>query len=499
MPSRDVPCVLIALALLGPVLAGCLGAPGDPSADTQGNATPEPVGATIEIPVPEMGARFVYHTSDGRQLNVTVGGMAERKDAWLNDRVGRVIEMTYPLVEGGTRFAFEETVDVSTGLVIQQWANCGNLGKEDGRYTCEDARGLATPGAHGWPGGMGAAPFWGTNLSAGRVSLPLGLVFAEDLVLNLTVENADTGRAVECLDFDPGSIPDHLVWTLEFSGGAGAFTLCDGIPLPVAFESPDEGRLELARWTPGEGGRPEAPNGSAPPAREPVVPLRPRGTPLFAKAPERETPLPTEQAHRVALERSDAYAELLDEAPNATLAFSHHGIDSDYEPGVVKVHGAVVTYERYLKVFAEDGRWVRVDVEKEIQQPGWVEGREITYEVTREETGRDDPPFFHRSLLASEQADLNATIQLGETLTGRPVDEWVGYGMSGIWPRCPWTSNGPNWRPAGAPAVAWYEDATGESSGGLTIYDPYRLIVDGPTGAILCLDGPRGNLTASMR
>lgn len=490
--------VLIALALLGPALAGCLGGPGDPSAGTQGNAT-EPAGTTIEIPVPETGARFVYHTSDGRQLNVSVGGMAERKDAWLNDRVGRVIEMTYPHVEGGTRFAFEETVDTSTGLVIQQWATCGNLGKEDGRYTCKDARGLAIPAAHGWPGAMGAAPFWGTNLSAGRVSLPLDLIFDNEVTLNLTVQGANTHRPRDCLSLEPDPIPDHLVWTLEFSGGAGAFTLCDGIPLPVAFDSAHEGRLEIDRWTPGDGGHPNPPNGTASADREPVVPLRPRGTPLFAKAPEQETPFPTREAHEIALERSDAYAALFDEAPNATLAFSHYKTGGGSEPDRIKIHGSAREHGRILGAFADDGRWVEVAVVKTIQQAGWVEERQTTYEIREEEDGWEEAPFFQRELLEPEQADLNATIQLGETLTGRPVDEAFGYGSSGFWPRCPWMNRGPDWRPAGAPAVAWYEDATGEASGGITFFDPYRLIVDGPTGAILCLDGPRGNLTASMR
>lgn len=502
-PRRSLVGLLAVLLVATPVLSGCLTRDGTPAAEE-----PLPDGQqtspAVQVPVPGNGSRFHYEASDGTTLNVTVRGFAERHDAWLRERLGRVLEMRHPFPRpDGPMWRFEETVDPESGLVIQHWARCGAVTRssQDEPWRCWGPRGQAILGAQGWPGGLGAAPFWGQSVLPEAGTLGLDLALAPNLTLPYQTGQVPGPPGAEgpCLIVEPRSVPASLVWVLEFTGGTDAFTLCDGIPLPVRFTGANGLTYQLAAWSPGE----EAPTPPSQPSvssREPVVPLRDRSLPLLAASPEHDTPFPTRQAHRVARERVDAYDRLFDEAPNATLAFSQHSITHEKNASEVGLSGGSRTHERRLKAFADDGRWVSVEVTKRIQEGGRVKEGDVTYEVQKTDQGRDRTPTFQRDRLRLERADLNRTLKLGRELTGQPVDEWMGTGATGFFPRVPWISDGPGWRPAGPPLVAWYEDAHPRKSGGGPIVEaPYRFVVDGPTGSILSVGGPRATLNETVR
>lgn len=489
--------VLVALALLGPAFSGCLAGTGDRGA--AGSRSSQ-----IDIPAPASGLSAHYIAEDGTPLNVSVGGFAERKDAWLNDRIGRVVDYEYPWsVPDGRRFPFEETIDPTSGLIIQQWARCWNLGQEDGHRTCGDGRSISLPGAHGWPGGLGAAPFWGNRLGPGNLSLPLELAFSESLTLPYTITLTPSPDAIAesrtCLLLHPADVSNQLLWVLEFIGGVRPFTLCDGFPLPVRFESADRRTFQLETWSLGTGEVDRPSDRSASVERNPVVPLRHRRPPVFAETPEAATPFSTNEAHDVALERVAVYASLFEEAPNATLVFSHYSQPSSGQAGPIGLDGSSVTHERMLKAFADDGQWVYVRIEKRVEEGDHGVRSEVAYDVVEEQMGQHDEPFFQRALLDARQADLNATIRLSERLTGRPLDRAMGFGASGFWPRGGWLLGGHDWRPHGAPAVVWLEDATQEGDDGPPVFAPHRVVIDGPTGAVLYVEGPRSNLTETMR
>lgn len=494
--------MLLILGLV--VVAGCTAT--GPSDGPAGEEAGE--GPGVDVPVPRHGASFDYRSlapgsgQDG-WLNVTVEGYDQARDPWMNLREGVELSLTRSTSRYGS-WTYEEILEPWTGLVVQQWAHCGARHRPQGAqaWKCVDERALAIPSAHGLPGAFGLAPLWGTSVSEGATTVELDTVLPanEEWTYEFGPEQQQSDRL--CLEVHPLGVSKPWIRALAFAGGADMFAMCEGISLPVRFTSISGTTFELQAWEPGGETLDPTADGEAG-SRDPVVPMIDRSFPLFAAHPERGTPFPTEEAHEVARDRVSSYDRLFTEAGNATLTLSWFGYEgSRGSSAPVQARGNATEWSRQIGAWSEDGQWVRVEVHKEIREAGDVpsDERDVAYEIVDVHEQEVDQPLPGRSSLDRPQADLNATIQLGEELTGRPVaEDGIGYGLwpnfkaeSGVW-------QGESLRQNGSTLIVWYEDREGDRSGGVMTQFPHRFTVDGQTGTVLSVEGPRDRLNETMR
>lgn len=499
-PGKLVLVVLSVTTALA--VAGCAG-PGSPSSSVDPAAGDAE--GILRLPWPAPNVTYAYETHEGSRLEVTLADVATRKGPWLEDHRGWSIVLQHtPAGEDARTWRFEETVDPDTGLTIQHWARCASRDKgDDGSWECVDDRGEAIPSAWGFPGGLGAAPFWGVNLTDEDIEVAIDPVVGprEDWRYDVAQTRRSPVSTSRCLRLTGEREAHRGFRALETAAGMDGFTLCEGHAFPVSFTSNRGERYRLVDRSGDPGERlPRPPPDGGPPraSPEPVVAMANRSPPVYASHPERPTPFPTEEAHRVARERVDAYDALFagGEALVVRSWYSHEGhtTRAEHDP-----RGDSDRYERRIVAVDDRGRFVRVTVHKHVHEEGQgpFEG-DSDYEIEETKRGRSRSEVPTAASLVGRQAAVDEVVRLGENLTGRPFDEGMGFGLWGSFKATPRAEEPDGWRLNGSTVIAWYEPESAEGEG-FMVYSPLRFTVDGPAGAVLSVQGPRDTLNETMR
>jgi hypothetical protein len=474
VPVAGTVLLIVCLALL----AGCF------SFSEEASKT-EPNRDAIEIPPPG-NTRYVYEAQEGTgTLVVEPNETVKRLGPDGSQHQVARLSLSYESGQGDDKFNFEESFNLSSGLLVQQIAWCGSREGGPGEWSCRDDRADVIPGAAGLPGGLGAAPFWNRTLAAEEATVDVRPTLDETRELAYHVDEAASWYDDGCRELRPSGAEELRVRALGFTGGLGPLVLCDGLGLPAAFTvlSPkwtNGERFELVdhegvwhEWDePSEGAQGRA------------VPLRDVSPPLLVQHSNVSTNLTVREAHDAAIEQSDPYRRAMNEEGwlvNTDLSQTGRssGLTSER-----------ATYERSLTAVTSEKERVAVTVEKESESR--VHGEdETTYEVTEEDTDTWTEVAPHEAGYVWTQAAVGPTLGLAEALTGQPRDS-IGFGLWSKLPILSWQDTSEAVRPDGYTVVSWHEDPwAGERRDGVRIEVPLQVVVDGPTGQILWFETPR--------
>lgn len=486
---------VLALAVI-PANLGCLGGgPDEPSRDS-GLDAGDGENSAITVPWPREGVTWRYETRDGAWLELTVGGTVERRDAWLQERAGVDLDVVYQT--GKYPAHFEETVDTETGLIIQQWARCHTTPRDDG--DCPRENGLVLTASGGLPGGLGAGPFWGRTLHPTETTVELRTPLSGNQNVTYTVtKTQNTGSARSCVELEPADL-DPGLFVLDFTAGLGPFTLCEGRAFPAEFQTLGDQRFQLTRVEGQPSGSIATSRGK--PANPPPPPVArvDRELPLYATHEEVDTNFTTEEAHRIARERVEAYGRLFERGQDTTLVHSLFRETSYRRSDETGLTGSSTTYTRELIAIDASGATVEVIVEKQVERPGRAPGtKETTYRIEETERGQAREPFPIPSGLPSEGANLEEAIQIGEELTGERVGDFPTFGLRATVLGEPWITHDQDWRLSSSSLQIFHEDPSPDRSGGLSVGTPYRSWFDDRTGTVMWLDANRSTLNETMR
>lgn len=476
------------------VLAGCA-TPGSPPADP---AVSEGDGGTdLWLPPPRHGAEYEYESPEGRKLTLGVGDWVKRKDAWLNERTVLALAVTYE--HDGHVFSMEETVLPSTGGIVQQWSPCSWKDRKDPSQ-CGDEAGQVFTGSQGLPGALGAGPFWNQTLrgSNATISLDTPLLGNENWSYNLSEPNQGLSRgpcrSLAVVDgMHSGSIAG-----LQFTAQPAGLTLCDGLAFPLSFTSLTGTAYRLVQVEEGDGPRVELRRRAAGSQPAASMGLGERSFPVYVAHPTFETNFSAREAHRVAMNRSEAYSGLFDRGENATVVYSDYGVGPSRTrgiPGGPSSH----TYEQVLNAVDKTGRWVKVALNKTVRDPAGPADSQVTYEVGAEEEGRTSATVSTRESLAPQGVRVDEAVELGEELTGQPWDSDVGFGLWRSIPDQGFVEGLSEWRTRSSSINIWYEDPNPNRDGGLAVSTPYQFAMDRATGAVLGVYADRDTLNRTMR
>jgi hypothetical protein len=282
----------------------------------------------------------------------------------------------------------------------------------------------------------------------------------------------------------------------------GPLVLCEDLALPASFAVASQqlgSRFELVDRRPGDGPRlaPEAQVEDRAPVRvehrswEPPFLVDPDGPGLAA-----EFPVP--EAHQAALDGSGSYAELFGE-PGEALVVDTNVIQSGRrDTGVDEVGRSSETYNRSLTAVGEDGSAVQVWVEKTYETVR-VGPENVTLE-NADVTGDRELEFpDHPTVDTAEprQATVASALDLGDRLVDTSPQILVQEATVDDVSRSAGDELG---REDGHALQLWLEDPQPESGNlppGITA--PYGVRVDGPTGDLLQVDVPAGELPLRSR
>lgn len=477
----------LSLALLAGALAGCL-APADP-----------PV--TVTVPAPRAGATYGYEGSDGSTLDVTVHGTATRLDRALAER--SVVRLTWTLTTpddpdrepSPTTFRFREHVDPATGRVLQQVADCG-IRWDDPRLAgetraCYDERAIVIFAAAGLPGAFGAGPHWNRTLTDGEPApvpiRPLGL--GDPQVAYTTAATTVGDRSCVELDADAADtgVSSGLHWTVV----EGPTVLCPGLALPARFTGWDGRTYRLVDHE--AGGAPLDVGGEVPPPSTGLLADRAWSAPFLVADPTSPAEFTVREAHRVALNRSDPYRGLWEDAEEPMVTGTFFMNDSG--GGAVGAGTPAETewndQRRCVTVQdPSDGRTAEACINKD---SGPQLPNSSPYSVEREETGTVDVTV-DRSAIPDRQASLHAALQNAEAMMieDEPMIWWAeSYGViASRWSPQRGTDID---RSDGYQLSVFFDDPPPPPEPRF-VFTPYQFRFDGPTGTVEWLDLNRSHL-----
>lgn len=493
LSHRSLPIVAV---LLVPLLAGCI-SPGTPPADGADGS------AVVDVPPPAAGATYAYEGDDGSRLVVTVNGTAMRLDGALDAR--RVLWISWTLTTpdrpnrnpSQTTFRFHEMLDPGSGRIVQQVAVCGvrwdgeaPAEQEDDRG-CYDERAAVIFSAAGLPGAFGAAPRWNRTLEAGEPvptpTRPLGLGNA---TFRYATRPVESGNAT-CMRLEAGSAPTGVASGLHWTTVAGPVVMCEGMALPVRFTGWDGRTYNLVDHEPGANRL----DVDRDPVARAVGPLGARSVsaPLLVADPSDPAKLTVREAHRVAVNRSDPYRRIWDEAEDPLLT----GTFFNNASGVSTVSPANQTVSRDTDrtrcVTVQDparGRMAEACIEKD--DADMLED-EPSYEVV-EEREASVPVTVNASDIRARQASMRAALDLARRMFG---SEPIWWSQRHKVVASPWSPH----RHAGEDAYlrrsneyslsVFFEDPTPVSS---LANIPYQYRFDGPTRTLQWLYVNRSRL-----
>lgn len=452
---RILPAAVFAL-LLGISAAGCLQQP-----------------TSIPVPAPSPGATFVYMSEDGRTLRVEVLEDAVRRDMERSKR--DVIRIGWTIDFLGHEYRMWESVDPSTGLIVQQVARCGKpydeafpRGDDDRR--CMDERALVLLSGGGLPGAFGAGPFWGRNESGDGVRdtrIDVQSLWTSD-DLAYTVE-PQTWNGRRCIKMKSNT-PAEPLRTMPQTVVGGPFTLCSGIAFPIAFSTTGGSTFKLRNWSQGH----DNPFGHGSPVLSEPNPLDRRNwsDPLVVN-PSDNSPFPPREAHRYAMNNESRYRRLIQDGGLVVATQFRVTGSSEVGPGLAPE----TTYSRRLEAFAPDGRVLRLKLAKENRS---IQSDRIHIEnITR--STLDHPPTMES--LAQRQADIVSVRGYAREVIGTAASR-AGFGQWASIPDHPWGEGAIHRTPRddGYTVVVWNHDPTPVFAG---VEAPYQMAVDGPSGAVL--------------
>jgi hypothetical protein len=116
------------------------------------------------VPEPGGNLTYVYAGDAGGRLQVDIEGDGWRYDATLAPVESTVMNASVAGVETSSEYWVTEAV-ARSGQVVQHSTDCGDIrGTENVSRRCADDRVLVEFDAMGYPGGFGAATFWGEPL-----------------------------------------------------------------------------------------------------------------------------------------------------------------------------------------------------------------------------------------------------------------------------------------------------------------------------------------------
>jgi hypothetical protein len=484
--SRGPLLVLLLLATAA-VAAVALGLAGDDG------------GQAVTVPTPTEGTQFAYRGTNGTYLNATVAGEGTRLGADLRSYQGVQVHWTVenaPTPHNLT-VVYNETVAPEGGLV-QVVTPCGLITKpEGGEWAC-DARALSLFPTS-LPGAFGAGPFWGEAVEGPeRVHLESARVGTAELVYD--VEPVDeTGR--DCARLEAATAAPEAARPVMWGVLEGPLVLCEDLALPASFTVASQqlgSRFELVDRRPGDGPRlaPEAQVEDRAPVRvehrswEPPFLVDPDGPGLAAG-------FPVPEAHQAALDGSGSYAELFGEPGDALVVDTNVIQSGRRDTGVDEVGRSSETYNRSLTAVGEDGSAVQVWVEKTYETVR-VGPENVTLE-NADVTGDRELEFpDHPTVDTAEprQATLASALDLGDRLVDTSPQILVQEATVDDVSRSAGDELG---REDGYALQLWMEDPQPESGNlppGITA--PYGVRVDGPTGDLLQVDVPAGELPLTV-
>lgn len=481
MLDGPAPAVWLLGCLVTASLAGCLGGTSE----------------AIDLPDLVEGDRFVYEGADGTRLTVQAAGSADRVDHHLRIHDALILNITLRGDDGDSPFTIWEAVDPSNGLLVQQTARCGWVPDSGG---CLDERALVVLGAGGLPGGFGAAPLWGSEVERTNASMAIRTEDLDLEAITLTYETAHVespeAQAGPCLSISRETVNRSVYRTLV-SSFSSPITVCDGIPLPVAFETEHGDTFQLVDHTLApDRDQPRKASGGWEPT-QPPVPLTNWTAPLPTHHPDDPTPFPVREAHREALKKSDAYRSLFERKPES-LVMRMGGVyrGSGQDVGLLRTEHD----QRSLTAYAPDGEWLHVVVKRTRNSTGPEDdpvSENVSYTITKEETGRQEIVPSTGSL-APRQAAIPDVYELGSQLVGQePSTEGFYSSAYPAFVNQPLRGGTAN-RTDGWTLRAYLTDSTPVAGGGIAYRVPYQFSVDGPTGAVVYLTLDRARLPLSQ-
>lgn len=471
------PGAVLAL-LVGVALAGCLGPLAGPS---------------VQLPVPEMGATYVYDGPNKSRLAVTVDSTAIRVDGHLQPHEVVVFEWEYRRPAGDFTYTFWEAVDQGTGRIVQQIARCVPYDRvkitDDPPRACYDERAIVhLGGAAGLPGAFGAGPLWNRTVGPDRVTVALETQGATDGPDRMTYDASPAPDRDGCLRLKSDDDVSG-VRSLPHTPIRGPITFCPNRALPVAFTTMrmtasflDGERFRLVDVQEGERALrlDRSGSGASAPKEPPVemrgwsgaVPIDPTDGAPFG--------FPFREAHEWAVENNSRYRRILTDDPRGVVWFSRPS-----EGGRGSIAGGVAEYnETIRKLSAVDptGSGVTVELVKRREKPQ-LPDQNATIRQSEQSTFTWNHTIPTRATIVDEMADAEATLELARQITGQPVSPLGPQQTFTL--RYPPDQTGRSLGPRlqdGYTVVAWMKDQPPYPLKG--IRGPYPFVVDGPTGAV---------------
>ncbi len=461
----------------------------------QAGPTDQP--ASVSVPPPEIGEVFEYASPEMGTLTVTVGGTTVRPDGLARDHAVVDLNLTWRHERSNHTFEVTSSVATEEGLIVNEFARCGAPSLAEGSdEKCLDERGMVLFASGGLPGGFLAAPFWGETLATGEeVDLSIHPFTSTHRNLSYAAKPAGSPETA-CLNLTATTeATPHLRPIERFTPVGGPVTLCDGKALPDRFVT-----IDGTTWTledhAGGGDAVELSDGTgAWTAPGDPLPSRAWQAPFLTESPDVQDNISVEEAHTIALEKSKAYRDLFANGTDP-LVVSTSYYDSRSGASVRPAGGPALASHRHSvrALSAMDAGGQAVDLEV-VEHVHTVLGFRSPITPEEEHSIRDetelqvqDPPTKER--LAPQQAVLADAIERGETLTGRPTEPYMGYGMEIVLPGHGWGFFTRTILQDRYTITSYHDDPSQYAPG---IDFPYRAVFDGRTGATLWVEA--GNTT----
>lgn len=481
-PERSI---ALAMALVITVAA----LPASATLMTDARASSDSHGAIVFIPPPETGEVFRYASPDMGTLTVAVDGPTVRQDGLARNHTVVDLDLSWWHERSNHTYELVSSVGAGDGLIVNEFARCGVPALDSGSEgKCLDERGMLLFASGGLPGGLLAAPFWGEDLTPSE-DLRLRIHPFTSPQESLSYKVASSGNPEEaCVNLTTTTEPSpHLRPIERLMPLHGPVTLCDGLAMPDSFETVDGTTWTLQDHERGFDGI-ELSDGSGPwTAPGKPLPSRTWKAPLLTDSPQVHDNISVEEAHQIALEKSEAYRGLFTNGTDPLVVSTYYHDDRSGS-SIGPAGGPHVASHRHsvrgLSAIDAEGHAVDLEVVEHIHT---VLGFRSPVATEEEHSIRSETELLVQGQptvdsLEPRQAYLSDALERGRTLTGQPTDRYGGYGMEIVLPGHGWDPSTRTLQQHGYTLVSYHEDPSQYAPG---IDFPYEAVFDGRTGATL--------------
>ncbi len=443
---------------------------------------------------PRLGESALYEGSDGSTLAARVVEVASRENRWLHPSESIVLEYRYtPPGHSGQGYVFREAID-GNGLIVQHMASCGSpmLG-ENGAIECYDARRAIFWHDAGWPGAMGAAPFWfehETNRAWDVRTVGNGGI------ARLSATISDRGNGCSLVSYDgPPSSPEGIPVTV----GLGVTVVCPGQAFPTQFESSISWAKHVSSSGPTQFIRSHHLEGDTARLRKPpILPaveinsdleFREFEGRLYQNPEPDQLPLTTREAMAEARSGNADVERFWNRFPDLFAIASIYSKTGESGGGIL-LGGSDTSHERALILGDGSGPCLSVIVEKTVHnasaRPNDTD--RIGYDVL--EASPCNMSVITVDGIARQQVMFPAAAALGEKLVGHVVSDGR-LGFTHYLRPTFWSVMENRWKQDGYMIEVSFEDPDAKPIGpGLVASLPYEMYVDGPTGGLIYITAP---------